>query len=171
MTRRTEDARAAFEAVDASGCRALADMRRMLEMLGEETDEPTPGLDRLGDLLEEVRSAGLAVELSIQGERPVLEPELETSAYRIIQESLTNSLKHAGGSGRAHVTVRYEPAAVSVSIDDERGADVAPPVEPAHDGRGLVGMRERVALFRGTFSAGPTPTGFRVRAELPIGDP
>ena len=168
---RTEDARAAFEAVDTSGRRALADMRRMLEMLGDETDEPMPGLDRLGDLLEEVRSAGLAVELSIQGERPVLEPELEASAYRIIQESLTNSLKHAGGSGRAHVTVRYEPTAVSVSIDDERGADVAPPVEPAHDGRGLVGMRERVALFRGTFTAGPTPTGFRVRAELPIGDP
>ncbi|HEY6608039.1 MAG TPA: ATP-binding protein, partial [Candidatus Limnocylindria bacterium] len=118
----------------------------------------------------EVRSAGLTVELSIQGERPVLDAELEASAYRIIQEGLTNSLKHTGGSGRAHVTVRYDPAAVSIEIDDERGAGVTPSLEPAHDGRGLIGMRERVALFRGTFLAQPTPTGFQVRAELPIGE-
>jgi signal transduction histidine kinase len=167
---RPTDARSALEAVDSSGRRALADMRRMLAMLGEETDEPRPGLDRLGDLLEEVRSAGLAVELSIQGERPVLDAELEASAYRIIQEGLTNSLKHTGGSGRAHVTVSYEPTALSIEIDDERGAGVTPPLEPAHDGRGLIGMRERVALFRGTFLARPTATGFQVRAELPIGE-
>ncbi len=167
---RPDDARAALEAVDVSGRQALTDMRRMLAMLGEVADEPMPALDRLGALLEQVRAAGLAVELSIHGQRPALEPELEASAYRIVQESLTNSLKHAGGGGRAHVTIRYEPTAVSVSIDDERGAGVAPPLEPAHHGRGLTGMRERVALFRGTFAAGPTPTGFRVSAELPFGD-
>jgi signal transduction histidine kinase len=168
---RPENTRTALEAVDASGRQALTDMRRMITMLGDQADGPMPGLDRLGHLLEQVRAAGLAVELSVDGKRPpALQPELEASAYRIIQESLTNSLKHAGGGGRARVTVRYEPTAVSISIDDERGADVAPPVEPPHDGRGLVGMRERVALFRGTFSAGPTATGFHVSAELPLGD-
>jgi signal transduction histidine kinase len=169
---RVDDARSALEAVDSSGRRALADMRRMLEMLGDERDddEPMPGLDRMGDLLERVRSAGLAVELSIHGERPALDPELDASAYRIIQEGLTNSLKHTGGSGRARVTVSYEPTAVSISIDDERGAGATPPVEQAHEGRGLIGMRERVALFRGTFLAQPTAKGFQVRAELPIGD-
>jgi signal transduction histidine kinase len=167
---RPEDARAALDAIDASGRQALTDMRRMLAMLAETTDEPLPGLDRLGDLLEQVRAAGLSVELSIHGRRPALLPELEASAYRIIQESLTNSLKHAGGGGRAHVTIRYEPTAVSVSVDDQRGAGVAAPVEPAHPGRGLTGMRERVALFRGTFAAEPTATGFRVSAEHPLGD-
>jgi signal transduction histidine kinase len=170
---RVDDARSALEAVDSSGRRALADMRRMLDMLGtegDEADEPMPGLDRMGDLLERVRSAGLSVELSIHGERPELDPELDASAYRIVQEGLTNSLKHTGGSGRARVTIRYEPTAVSISIDDERGAGAASPVEPAHEGRGLIGMRERVALFRGTFMAQPTANGFQVRAELPIGE-
>lgn len=168
---RPDDARAALTAIDASGRRALTDMRRIVSMLGD-ADEPMsrPGLDRLGDLIEQVRAAGLSVQLSVQGERRPLDPELEASAYRIVQESLTNSLKHAGGGGRARVTVRYAPDAVSVAVEDERGTGVAPPLEPAHEGRGLAGMRERVALFRGTFAAGPTPSGFRVSAELPIGE-
>lgn len=167
---RPADARKALESINESGREALTDMRRMLAMLGDQTDEPMPGLDRLGDLLEQVRAAGLAVELSITGARPKLDAGLEASAYRIIQESLTNSLKHAGGGGRAHVTIRYEPTALHLSIDDERGPEARPSVEPAHDGRGLVGMRERVALFRGTFTAEPTPRGFRVSALLPIAE-
>ena len=167
---RPADARKALESINESGREALTDMRRMLAMLGDQTDEPMPGLDRLGDLLEQVRAAGLAVELSITGARPKLDVGLEASAYRIIQESLTNSLKHAGGGGRAHVTIRYEPTALHLSIDDERGPEARPSVEPAHDGRGLVGMRERVALFRGTFTAEPTPRGFRVSALLPIAE-
>lgn len=167
---RPADARKALESINGSGREALTDMRRMLAMLGDQTDEPMPGLDRLGDLLEQVRAAGLAVELSITGARPKLDVGLEASAYRIIQESLTNSLKHAGGGGRAHVTIRYEPTALHLSIDDERGPEARPSVEPAHDGRGLVGMRERVALFRGTFTAEPTPRGFRVSALLPIAE-
>jgi signal transduction histidine kinase len=163
-------ARKALESINGSGREALTDMRRMLAMLGDQTDEPMPGLDRLGDLIEQVRAAGLAVELSITGARPKLDVGLEASAYRIIQESLTNSLKHAGGGGRAHVTIRYEPTALHLSIDDERGPEARPSVEPAHDGRGLVGMRERVALFRGTFTAEPTPRGFRVSALLPIAE-
>jgi signal transduction histidine kinase len=126
-----------------------------------------PGLDRLGDLLEQVRSAGLSVELAVQGERRPLDPGLELSAYRIIQEGLTNSLKHAGG-GHARVTVRYEPRSLEISIDDERGSEQRSAVEPAHEGRGLVGMRERVAMFKGTFAAQPTATGFSVTANLPL---
>jgi signal transduction histidine kinase len=170
LEKRPDEARKALESVTESGRQALTDMRRMLSMLGDQTDEPMPGLDRLGDLLEQVRSAGLAVELSITGERPKLDAGLEASAYRIIQESLTNSLKHAGGGGRARVSIRYEPTALHLAVDDERGPDATPSLEPAHDGRGLVGIRERVALFRGTFAAEPTPRGFRVSALLPIAD-
>jgi signal transduction histidine kinase len=170
LEKRPDEARKALESVTESGRQALTDMRRMLSMLGDQTDEPMPGLDRLGDLLEQVRSAGLAVELSITGERPKLDAGLEASAYRIIQESLTNSLKHAGGGGRARVSIRYEPTALHLAVDDERGPDATPSLEPAHDGRGLVGIRERVALFRGTFAAEPTLRGFRVSALLPIAD-
>lgn len=168
---RPADARAALEAIDATGRQALTDMRRMLGILGDSTTpEPVPGLDRLGDLLEKVRSAGLAVELSIEGERRALDPGLELSAYRIIQEALTNSLKHTGG-GRARLTVRYLPTALEISIDDERGSGTTPVVEPPHEGRGLVGMRERVAMFKGTFAAQRTTRGFRVTANLPVDDP
>lgn len=168
LDRRPEDARSALRAIDETGRKALSDMRRMLGVLGEvPAQDPAPGLDRLGDLLEEVRSAGLTVELSIQGERRELDPGLELSAYRIIQEALTNSLKHAGG-GRAHVTVRYAPGSLDLTIDDERGHQPRTEMEPEHDGRGLIGMRERVALFRGTFAASPTASGFSVVAHLPL---
>jgi signal transduction histidine kinase len=165
---RPEEARTALRAIDATGRQALTEMRRMLGVLGEgEMQEPMPGLDRLGDLLEQVRAAGLKVELSMEGEPRRLDPGLELSAYRIIQEALTNSLKHAGG-GRARVSVRYGKDSLDISIDDDRGPSTQPAVEPDHPGRGLVGMRERVAMFRGTFSASPTPTGFRVSAQLPL---
>jgi signal transduction histidine kinase len=164
---RPEEARTALRAIEATARQALTDMRRMLGILGGETQGPPPSLDRLGDLLEQVRSAGMAVELSVDGEPRELEPGLELSAYRIIQEGLTNSLKHAGG-GRARVTLRYGPRSLEVAIDDERGRDAPSALEPEHEGRGLIGMRERVAMFRGRFSAQPTATGFRVTAVLPV---
>lgn len=171
LDQRPAEARTALEAIDHTGRLALTDMRRMLGILGEgETQEPMPGLDRLGDLLEQVRSAGLSVELSILGDRRPLDPGLELSAYRIIQEGLTNSLKHAGG-GRARVAVVYRSGALEISIDDEGGAERTAVIEPAHDGRGLVGMRERVAMFRGTFVAEATATGFRILARLPVDEP
>ena len=111
--------------------------------------------------------AGLAVELSVEGTQRPLDPGLELSAYRIIQEGLTNSLKHAGG-GRASVTVRYEPRTLEIAVEDERGPGHPVPIEPTHDGRGLIGMRERVAMFGGSLSTGPTFGGFRVAARLPI---
>jgi signal transduction histidine kinase len=167
LDRRPDEARTALQAIDATARQALTDMRRMLGILGGETQGPAPRLDRLGDLIEKVRTAGLAVELSIHGEPRELESGLELSAYRIIQEGLTNSLKHAGG-GRARVTVTYAPTTLEISIEDTRGADAPPQMEPEHIGRGLVGMRERVAMFRGSFSAQPTPSGFRVTAALPL---
>jgi signal transduction histidine kinase len=143
-------------------------MRRMLGVLGEaETQEPMPGLDRLDDLVAQVRLAGLPVELSVEGERRRLDPGLELSAYRIVQEALTNSLKYAQG-GRAHVVVTFEAGLLVISIDDERGIGPKAVVEADHQGRGLVGMRERVTMLRGTLDAQPTAAGFRVVATVPV---
>ena len=168
LDRRPEEARSALDSIAATGRQALTEMRRMLGVLGEgEPAGPMPGLDLLDELIGQVRAAGLAVELSIEGERRRLDPGLELSAYRIIQEALTNSLKHTGG-GRARVIVTYEPGALVIAVDDERGPGGAPAVEALHAGRGLVGMRERVAMLRGSLDARPTSAGFRVIARLPI---
>ena len=168
LAKRPDEAGTAFQAIDTVARLAITDMRRMLEMLGEEDDrEPVPTLDAIGDLLDRFASAGLTVELSVEGERPALDPGLELSAYRIIQEALTNSLKHAGG-GRAHVTIRYRANSIEILVDDERGSAAATPLEPTHVGRGLLGMRERVAMFRGSFAARPTAVGFQVAVRLPF---
>jgi signal transduction histidine kinase len=168
---RPDEARSALEAIARTGRQALGDMRRMLGILGERGGpDPMPGLGSLDGLLEQVRAAGLPVELVVEGPARPLDPGLELSAYRIIQEGLTNSLKHARG-GHALVTVRYGPAALEISIDDERGPGGSAAMESDHDGRGLVGMRERAAMFRGTFAAEPTTTGFRVSAHLPVDEP
>jgi signal transduction histidine kinase len=170
IDRRPEEARSAFDVIARTGRQALSDMRRMLGILGEGEHAgkgPLPRLDSLDALLDEVRAAGLPVELAVHGQARPLDPGLELSAYRIIQEALTNSLKYARG-GHAQVTVLYGPAGLDIAIDDERGPGEAPTVEAVHESRGLVGMRERVAMFRGTFAAQPTPTGFRVTAHLPV---
>jgi signal transduction histidine kinase len=170
LDRRPDEARSAFDVIARTGRQALSDMRRMLGILGEhesEGNEPMPRLDSLDALLDEVRAAGLPVELAVHGQARPLDPGLELSAYRIIQEGLTNSLKHAPG-GRASVTVGYGSTGLDIAIDDERGPGSVSPMEAEHEGRGLVGMRERVAMFRGTFAAQPTPSGFRVTAHLPV---
>ena len=128
---------------------------------------PTPGLERLEELLEQLRSAGLAVELDRRGRAANAGPGLEVSAYRIVQEALTNSLKHARG-GRARVQVRYLADALEIAVEDERGPGTPTAVEPPHEGRGLIGMRERASMLRGTFLAQPTAAGFLVKARLPI---
>ena len=174
LDRRPENARAALEALDQTGRAALADMRRMLGILGDPADdtgiatprEPMPGLDRLGQLIEQVRAAGLPVELAITGERRPLDAGVELSAYRVVQEALTNALKHASG-GRARVELAYGRDQLDVRIADESGGGRRMVEADGEGGRGLIGMRERVALFGGTFEAGPTPTGFRVAATLP----
>ena len=179
LDRRPDEARTALEAIERTGRQAMTDMRRMLDILGEggasgtgATEaglEPMPDLGRLGELVDEVRAAGLPVTLRIDGTPPPIDRGVGLSAYRIVQESLTNALKHAAGA-RAEVVVRYGPRSVDLQITDEGGAarpDLAD--RGGASGRGLVGMRERVALYGGTLEAGPTSTGFRVVARLPIG--
>jgi signal transduction histidine kinase len=163
----------AVGAIASTGRQALADMRTMLGVLGppdvdgnDTTTEPIPGLDRIGELIESLRSAGLSVELSVTGERRPLHPGIELSVYRIIQEALTNTLRHARGS-RARVALVFGSDDVSVTITDDGGARSIG-ADDQSGGRGLIGMRERVAMFGGHFEAGPSERGFRVEAQLPL---
>ena len=178
LDRRPDDARMALEAIERIGRQAMTDMRRMLGILGESGTsgagateaglEPMPDLGRLGELVDEVRGAGMPVTLRIDGTPSPMDRGVGLSAYRIVQESLTNALKHASGA-RAEVVVRYGPRSVDLLITDEGGSarpDLAG--RGGASGRGLVGMRERVALYGGTLEAGPTATGFRVAARLPV---
>jgi signal transduction histidine kinase len=129
-----------------------------------------PGLDRLGELLEHVRATGQRVELSVTGDARPLDPGVELTAYRIVQEALTNTLKHAPG-GHVTVAIRYEPAALGIEIIDDGGQGRGATDALAHDGeagRGLIGMVERAALFGGTLEAGRHGRGFRVAARLPL---
>jgi signal transduction histidine kinase len=171
LERRPEQSKLALEAIDRTSRAALTDMRRMLGILGEATTgdsrEPVPGLSRLGQLIEEVRSAGLPVELSVTGTPRTLDAGVELSAYRIVQEALTNTLKHARDA-RARVTLGYEPRALDVDVRDEGGSGRRDLGEATPGGRGLVGMRERVAIYDGEFEAGAVPGGFRVHARLPL---
>jgi signal transduction histidine kinase len=168
LRRDPERAVAPLRAVQETGRQALSEMGRLLGILREHGDEiglaPQPGLGELDGLLEETRAGGLPVELRVEGDRRPLPPGVELSLYRIVQEALTNVRKHAGRA-RAAVTVRYGPAEVAVEIDDDGTGAVN-----GYGGRqGLVGMRERVAVYDGTLEAGPRPEGgFAVRARIPL---
>jgi signal transduction histidine kinase len=162
-------ATAMLSAVERIGHETLDELRRMLGVLGA-TDEPAalspqPGLADVGKAVERARAAGLRAELRIVGDPVPLSPGLDLSAYRIVQEALTNAIKHAGPT-RATVTVRWTDARLELDIVDEgNGARSS----PAGDGNGLIGMHERVGLFGGRLDAGPLPTrGFAVHAALPI---
>jgi signal transduction histidine kinase len=161
-------ARDALAAIEATGRDALAELRRLLGVAraqdGGAARAPQPGVERLDALVEQVRSAGLAVDLRVEGERTELPAGVDVSAYRVVQEALTNTLKHASAE-RAWVSVRYGANDLSVEVlDDGTGSRVA----PADDGRGLVGMQERVGLFGGELETGPRcEGGFRVWARFP----
>jgi signal transduction histidine kinase len=175
-------AREAFATIESSGRQAIDELRRMLGLLrADERDaatggplQPQPGLVRLPALVDEVRAAGLDVVLRVEGEPVALPPGEDLSAYRIVQEGLTNVLKHAGAT-RAEVTLRWSAGALEVEVADDGGGGrhvetdgTVVAVLPS-SGRGLVGMRERVALFGGELVAGPRPGGgFAVRARLPV---
>lgn len=159
----------ALRQIEASGRTGLAEMRRLLEILkaqdGATALEPQPGLERLGELLQTTRAAGLRVEAVVEGRPRPLPPGVDLSAYRIVQEALTNTLRHAGVA-TARVVLRYDEDAIELEIlDDGRGVGDEPTDGVGH---GLIGMRERVQLFDGELDAGPRPGGgFRVRARLP----
>ena len=167
-----QDAQRAREpllAVEETGHQAMAEMRRLLGVVHAEDDAPAlapqPGLADLEALTEQLRQAGLPVALEVQGAPKALAPGLELAGYRIVQEALTNALKHAGPA-RAWVTVRYDPDALVLEIADDGSGSGG---DGGGSGHGLVGMRERVGLYGGELVAGTRPGGgFAVRARLPL---
>ena len=154
--------------IERTGRQALDEMRRLLGVLRQPDDEetlaPQPSLARLDELLEHLRRTGLAVDLRVVGKPAELSPGLDVNAYRIVQEALTNVLKHAGADA-ASVVIAYEEGTLVLEVsDDGRGDD-----RDRGGGHGLTGLRERVALYGGELEAGGRPDGgFAVRARLPL---
>jgi signal transduction histidine kinase len=157
--------------IEETGRQALAEMRRLLGMLRKDDEElglaPQPSMAHVDLLVEQVRAAGMPVELKVEGEPVPLPPGIDLSAYRIVQEALTNALKHAGPA-QATVTVRYDEHELRLEISDSgRGA-----VNGGGSGHGLIGMRERATLFGGELEArSRANAGYVVQARLPLGSP
>jgi signal transduction histidine kinase len=162
-----EQARQALDAIESAGEQALTEMGRLLGMLRSDGERvvlaPRPSMRHLEDLVSSVRAAGLPVDLSVAGEVIELPPGVDLSAYRIVQEALTNALKHAGPA-RAHVSIRYAQGALQLEITDDGRR-----LPDASGGHGLTGMRERVAVFGGRLESGRRPEGgYALRAMLPL---
>ena len=168
-------ARQALAAISATGRQALTEMRRMLGVLRRDEDgteperAPLPGIGQLGELAEQARATGLAVSFTVEGVPQPLPDGAALAAYRIVQESLTNTRKHGGPRATAQVTLRYLEDALLLRITDDGWGSAA-----ASDGagHGLTGMRERVAIYGGWVQAGPRPSGgYQVTARLPLTSP
>jgi signal transduction histidine kinase len=163
------EARDAFAIIERTGHQALEEMRRLLGMLRRSDEElalaPQPSLKELGRLVEQVRAAGLPVQVAVEGEAREVPPGVDLSAYRIIQEALTNALRHAGPA-RARVVLRYHQDYLELEIaDDGPGTGDA-----SGPGYGLIGMRERVSVYGGELQAGRRPEGgYALRVRLPLG--
>jgi signal transduction histidine kinase len=167
-----DEARTSLQAVEHTGRDALLDLRRLLEVLRPETEgndtAPAPGLAGLDPLVARMTAAGLRIRTTVTGERRQLPAGLDLCAYRILQESLTNILKHAGPT-TVEVEIDYGPGVMAITVTDDG------PAEPTQQrraagaaGHGLVGMRERTNVFGGTLDAGPSDHGWRVSATLPL---
>jgi signal transduction histidine kinase len=181
-----DQARGAMGTIAATGRDALEDMRRIVGVLrgtaatADETGERRRiGIDQIANLVERARSAGMAVELRTDGEPTGLSPAEELTIFRLVQESLTNGLRHAGQGARVSVSLTFRPGAVTLEVvDDGAGQLVAvggdgfadsPPRLPPSGGHGVIGMRERVAVHGGEFNAGPRlGGGWRVWAVVPV---
>ena len=171
---RPAEALLALRAVEVTGRGALEELRRILGLLRDDEPEqpslaPAPGVADLGELAGTVRAAGIPVALLVTGETAALPAAVSLTVYRIVQEALTNVVKHARDA-EASVRVSLGPDGVLVTVSDNgRGTAVTRPADsPGAAGHGIVGMRERAAAFGGTLEAGPTPGGFRVSAFLPV---
>jgi len=170
----------ALASIEAASREGLDEMRRLLAVLRTTEDRaglrPQPGLTQLAPLVAQVRDAGLDVTLEVDGEPRPLPSGVELAAYRVVQEALTNALKH-GRPGRAQVRLRYRAAEVEIEIDNQTDVGAASPGHAAGPdregpGHGLIGMRERVSLYGGVFEAGRQPGGaFVVRVRLPAPGP
>ena len=163
-------ARQSLLAVEETGRQALGEMRRLLGILRGDDDNrqlaPQPGISDIDALIEQVRGAGLPVDVIVEGETKPLPPGVDLAAYRVVQEALTNTLKHAGAA-RAEVSIRYRPTALELAVTNDGFAQ-----RNGRGGHGLVGMRERIALYGGEFDAGPrSGGGYAVRAALPLDTP
>jgi signal transduction histidine kinase len=155
--------------IERTGREALTEMRRLLEVMRRDDDRsslaPQPGLDQVDNLLRTMELAGIVTSLCVEGDPVSLPPGLDLSAYRIIQEALTNTLRHAHPS-RSWVVIRYLPRALELEVLD----DGCGPTRPIVSGFGLTGIRERVTLLGGTASIGDRPgRGYEVRVRLPLG--
>jgi signal transduction histidine kinase len=160
---------AAMRQVSVTGRQALGEMRRLLGVLHSEQApddrHPQPGLAQLDDLLDQVRATGLTVASAVTGAPTEMPPGAELTVYRIVQEALTNTLKHATGPRQVSVAIAHGPGFVTVDVHD----DGARPAGRPNTGHGLAGMRERAAVYAGQVSAGPDPSGgWRVRANLAL---
>lgn len=161
--------REALETIETTGREALAEMRRMVGVLrqhGETADrEPAPGLSQLARLVEQFRGAGMPVDVAVTGHAKPLAPGLDLTAFRLVQEALTNSLRHAVSPTRAEVSIGYSADTLEIAIRDD-GARVASGAEPGH---GLLGLRERVSVYGGELVARPRlEGGFELIATLPL---
>jgi signal transduction histidine kinase len=165
--------RDALLAVERTGREAVGEMRRLIGLLRTEQDSgvdaPTPSLRRLEQLVDEMRNAGLVVRVSVRGDLTALPPGVDLAGFRILQEALTNVLKHAPGAS-VEASIRCSNRQLEVGVSDDGGT--APRVSGGHPGHGLLGMRERVSLYGGELVTGPrTAGGFAVRARVPIEGP
>jgi signal transduction histidine kinase len=179
LDERPEQARVALEAISATSRGTLTELRRLLGVLrdsdGVRSHAPAPGLADLPHLVEDVRTAGVPATLHVEGQHGTVHAGVELSAYRIVQEALTNVIKHAGKPSHVDVTVRYSPETLAVEVvDDGRGVSAKSRNGDSiadGSGHGLIGMRERVEVWGGELSVGPAPGGgYRVRAQLPYCD-
>jgi signal transduction histidine kinase len=180
-----QEAGAVLESIETTGRIAQGELRLILGLLREDDQEepglaPAPTLNGLPALVEEARAAGVPAELHVSGTRPAISPALELSLYRVIQEALTNTVKHAAGA-RTTIGLTYGPADVRIEVANDAPpgggpsaggpslSSTAPPlVSPGH---GILGMRERVSAFGGTLNAGPAGGGgFLVRVRVPLGE-
>jgi signal transduction histidine kinase len=164
----------AMQNVSATGRQALTEMRRLLGVLRDDESEssrrPQPGLEELDQLVGQVRAAGLPVTLAVEGDAAALPAGAQLTVFRLVQEALTNALKHAGPAARANVSLRFDAAGVDVEISDD-GTGERSTAQGGH-GLGLNGMRERAAVYAGTVEAGPLSTGgWRVHTRLAVETP
>ncbi len=168
-----EQARRAMQAISATGRQALAEMRRLVGVLRQDAGSPAeeyapqPGVAQLGDLIRQVRDSGLPTEFTVSGTARTLPEGEQLAVYRIVQEALTNALKHGGPGTRAWVEMTYGRGELELRISDDGRGAAAPRLVGGH---GLIGMRERAAMYGGSVEAAPrTGGGFRVVARIPIG--
>jgi len=165
-------AREALRSIESTGRQALSEVRRVLDVVRSSDGDaltPQPGLSRLEELIGEVRAAGLPVVIQVDGARPNLPAGVDLSAYRIVQEGLTNTRKHGHRVTQATVMLSYRPDELCVEVCDDGVASPAASGAEARTGHGLIGMRERVALYGGELLAGPRAGGgFEIRARFPL---